>query len=802
LTALAAVSFFAMMPSLCHPRLPAVLAALGALLLAVPREAHAQRRCRVAEVIVLPNDHQVRAGSTAPYAATAYDAAGNVCDVTFTWTSSNRAVATMDLNGIATGRAPGTTTITARTGAGATARSATATLSVIAGETVSVVPQQAEANRPGFRAVPGRPTGPGFAAFDYQPDGSGPAFGLLVEPPQLLLVRGETQQLLYRTAKADGTNADRQPILFSADPGGERVISVDSIGVVTARETGRTILRAAVPNHPNITPGLVAVEVRDDSVRFARLQVSLRPGARDTVPLRVAAQNRDLNPGGLFRFSSSDTTKVKVNAFFPYIQAVAPGTATVAATSPFYPSLSLAVNVHRPVAGLQLTPAGPATIAIGGQVTIGATAIAADSSAIPEAPLAWQMPDSSVVSFDLATRVLRGRRAGTTAITVRSALGHDSFTTRTLSIRVVAGGLQISRPRLGLGIGEQAAVAVELLDDRRQSVGPATDLTWSSSDDSIAVMREGQIGALRAGHARITARAPWDSTITSDVYVVDELLVTAQRGGMWNLYMMSGSSVGIQLTRDSAVEAQAALSPDLTRIAWAAAPGPRSTNFQLFVADADGGGARQLTTDSVPVSAPAWVRPAGDRIAFQAGRPGHQQLYLIGLDGTGRRALTTGESDNTAPDVSPDGAKIVFASVRETSPGQRARSDIFEMNLDGTGERQLIANPRADDSPQYSADGRSVYFLRDEGGSPPTKRVIRMDLATRVETPLTPTGSFVRSFSVSADGGRIALTTLGANNAVVMAIYDTATQALTPVAAAAGEVLASPAYRPATPQPR
>jgi TolB protein len=196
------------------------------------------------------------------------------------------------------------------------------------------------------------------------------------------------------------------------------------------------------------------------------------------------------------------------------------------------------------------------------------------------------------------------------------------------------------------------------------------------------------------------------------------------------------------------------------------------------------------------------VRPAGDRIAFQAGRPGHQQLYLIGLDGTGRRALTTGESDNTAPDVSPDGAKIVFASVRETSPGQRARSDIFEMNLDGTGERQLIANPRADDSPQYSADGRSVYFLRDEGGSPPTKRVIRMDLATRVETPLTPTGSFVRSFSVSADGGRIALTTLGANNAVVMAIYDTATQALTPVAAAAGEVLASPAYRPATPQPR
>lgn len=802
MTALAAVSFFAVVPSLRQTPSPAVLAALGALLLAVPRDAHAQRRCRVAEVVVVPNDQQVRVGGTAPYAATAYDAAGNVCDVNFTWASSNRAVAMIDPNGIARGQAPGTTTITVRTGIGAATKSGTATLSVAAGEGETVVPQQVEAHRPGFRAVPGRPTGPGFATFDYQPDGSGPAFGLLVEPPQLLLVRGETQQLHYRTARADGTNADRQPILFNADPGGERVVNVDSIGVVTARETGRTIIRAAVPNRPNITPGLVSVEVRDDSVRFARLQVSLRPGALDTVPLRVVVQNRDLNPGGLFRFSSSDTAKVKVNAFFPYIEAVGPGTATVTATSPFYPTLTLTVSVHRPVAGLQVTPASPATLAIGGSMTVVATAIAADSSAIPEAPLDWRMPDTSVVGFDIRTKVVRGRHAGATTIAVRAPVGRDSSVTRTLEIRVVAGGLQVSRPRLGLGVGEQASVAVQLLDDRRQSAGPATDLTWSSSNDSIAVMREGQIHALRAGHARLTARAPWDSTVAADVYVVDDLVVTAQRGGMWDLYMMSGTSVGMQLTRDSALEAQAALSPDLTRIAFTAAPSPRSSNFQLFVANADGSGVRQLTTDSLPAGSAAWVRPAGDRIVFQAGRPGRQQLYVTNLDGTGRRALTTGENDNTAPDVSPDGSKIVFASVRETSPGQRARPEIFEMNLDGTGERQLTTNPRTDDSPHYAADGRSVYFLRDEGGTPPTKRVIKMDLATRAETPLTPIGSFVRSFSVNADGSKIALTTLGPNNTVLMATFDVATQALTPVSVPAGEVLASPTYRPATPQPR
>jgi hypothetical protein len=68
--------------------------------------------------------------------------------------------------------------------------------------------------------------------------------------------------------------------------------------------------------------------------------------------------------------------------------------------------------------------------------------------------------------------------------------------------------------------------------------------------------------------------------------------------------MMSGTSLTRPLTRDSAVEADAAISPDLTRIAWVAAPGARLTSFQLVVADADGEHARVLTADSVPVGRP------------------------------------------------------------------------------------------------------------------------------------------------------------------------------------------------------
>ena len=78
-------------------------------------------------VSVTPSPASVRVGATTALSAQALDAAGApIAGVTFTWTSSDPAVATVDANGLVTGRATGTATITA-TGAGA---SGTATVTV------------------------------------------------------------------------------------------------------------------------------------------------------------------------------------------------------------------------------------------------------------------------------------------------------------------------------------------------------------------------------------------------------------------------------------------------------------------------------------------------------------------------------------------------------------------------------------------------------------------------------------------------------------------------------------------------
>ncbi len=82
----------------------------------------------VARVEVTPETESVNEGGTIQFTARAFDAGNNeIPGITFTWTSTNTSVATVDQNGLATGVGAGTTTITASAGG----HSDTATLNVL-----------------------------------------------------------------------------------------------------------------------------------------------------------------------------------------------------------------------------------------------------------------------------------------------------------------------------------------------------------------------------------------------------------------------------------------------------------------------------------------------------------------------------------------------------------------------------------------------------------------------------------------------------------------------------------------------
>lgn len=792
-------------------------------LVAHPAALSAQRARAVRSVEIAPADARIQVGQQQVFLANAYDAGNNpISTAVFRFLTSDPRVATVDANGIALGVSPGRVVITARTGTGAAARSAPATLVVTAataaGAPAGAAPRSADPTPPvvapptaPVHPVPGRPTGPGYAAFDRQPEGTGPAEGLVVRPLRVTLVRGESRQLEYSAVNADGQPAARVPIVFSVLPPGEGIVSVDSIGFLRAAGTvGLATVRAVVPGNARLVPKQISVDVRADTVRFARSEQWLTVGSVDTLRVEVPAQERAINVWGEFQFSSSDPSTVRVSPLLPVVTALAPGEARILGESPYF-GIATTVRVLRPVAFLAATPAdSQVTLAMGATLPVAVRPLAADTSVVTDAPLRWTLPDTNVARFDTATRTLRAVRSGDTRLAVSAPAVRDSSVARSWAIHVVAGGISVARTRLGMGQGERAPVLVQLLDDRRSPIGPTTDIRWTSSADSVATVTGGEIRALRPGHARLTARTPWDSTLTVDVYVAGQLLATVQRAGRWDLYTFGADSAPRlwPVTSDAVVELEPAWSPDLTRIAYVAAPPERPASLDLYVADADGAEPRRLTADSATVGAPVFVRPAGDRLVFQSNRGGTLQLYSIGRDGTGRATLGTRGVPNSRPDVSPDGSKVLFVSLRQM-PGTPRNYDIWEVGIDGTGERRLTTSRSAEDSPVFAPDGRSFYYLRDDGGSPPGRRVYRQsldDATGATAQALTPPGVYVRAFTIDADGRRFVLTTServrGLGEVTHIQLFDPATGVMAPIKVGATEQISAPAFRPRTPQPR
>ena len=756
-----------------------VLVLAGAAILSAPQAALAQRasRCRAHEVSLTPPEGRVAINATTPILATTYDGAGNPCDnVTYSWSSNNPSVATVDRGGIVHGVSLGTAQITARTGVGAAAKTGRATVTV---EEADVATQGAASDSvPGFHPR-AHGAGQGMAAIDRQPDGTGPADNINVEPLQMQLIRGERQVLTYTALKADGTAATPVPIVFQVSPGGERIASVDTFGFVSALgEAGTATINLTVPNQSRIQPRIVRVEVRNDSVQFSRSELVMAPG--DTVSLSpyVPNQRRALAPQ-LFQFSSSDPTKLSVtpNAI---VTAVAAGTARITARNAFAPDFSAVVHVHRRVRAVSLTPVDrtmPADsmliIPIGGSLTLRPHALAADDNTdVPDAPITWRVQDiGGTVNPDTAHGVFRGVRSGVATVSISTLISGETQAVASARIKVVAGGLSTPRMRIGLGVGEQTTIDVALLDEQRNNAGSANPfLTWSS-DSVVRVENGNHIVALKAGHSRLQGRSGWDSTITVDVFVVPDMLAIGRQAGRQGVLALSAAGQVLGFTPDSLVEF-IAWSPDLTWLAGTVQVNPTSRNPTAFLAltNADGSHPIRLTEDSIVARYPSFVPGVanGSQIVFEWNKGGKAQIWKVGVEG-GRagapQQITNTAAANLTPAVSPDGRKIAYVSVRETSPGRPAYG-LYSANIDGSEERLVLAMPQGHrilGAPLFTRDGQHILFVRSEPQRLPTQRVFRIPVTASpgdTAAAMTPLDMVVRSFSVISDGSVLALNTL------------------------------------------
>ncbi len=149
--------------------------------------------------------------------------------------------------------------------------------------------------------------------------------------------------------------------------------------------------------------------------------------------------------------------------------------------------------------------------------------------------------------------------------------------------------------------------------------------------------------------------------------------------------------------------AAADMSPDGKWVAF-------ELNGQIWLMGADGGAARQVTSDAFRNQMPR-ISPDGREIAFFSERNGNSDIFVVSLDGKNTRQVTTDPALDAFMNWSPDGSKLVFCSERS---GNR---DIWVVPASGGTATQLTNHQTADDDPSFSPDGSLIAFDSGRSGN-------------------------------------------------------------------------------------
>lgn len=148
-------------------------------------------------------------------------------------------------------------------------------------------------------------------------------------------------------------------------------------------------------------------------------------------------------------------------------------------------------------------------------------------------------------------------------------------------------------------------------------------------------------------------------------------------------------------------DGQMQLSPDGRLITFTS---DRSGDPEIWLANSDGSGQRQLTRFHAAASAGTHWSPNGKEIVFHSRPAGNGNLYIMNVETGAYRQLTTGLTENYMPSWSHDGQWIYFGSEREGG------EQIWRMPASGGRATRLTKNEGA--IALESSDGRQIIYTK------------------------------------------------------------------------------------------
>ena len=534
-----------------------------------------------------------------------------------------------------------------------------------------------------------------------------PVASVSVSPEARTIVVGQSVTLAATARNRLGAPLDGRAISWTSNA--PLVASVSAAGRVEALSAGFAIITATSEGRSGSARVDVSV-VPVASVQVAPGAVALQPGqTRQLAAQPLGAAGQPLG-GRAVAWSSSDTTVATVDSTGG-VAAKSAGEAVIRAESEGKAgtaAVTVAASPPAPVARIILSRAS-LDMERGEAVRLTARVEDANGQVLLGRDVTWSSTDRARVhvSADGTVHALAVGGAGVTASCEGKSADADVLVF--------------------------APPAADLVYDRPAQNGGAEIFVLGFGAPSLPVK-------VNAGNvSREPSPSPDGSRIAFAVSQRD--LTTG--GWQHDLYVVDRNGMNMRwLTRMAGVEESPAWSPDGSRIAFSGTGTTSSGEPDIWVIGVDGTGLVNLTSAMGSWSSelhPAWS-PDGTRIAFATAGYGIMgPVWVMNADGSGAAQLTASGGAQAHPTWSPNGAAIAFAQLAFGGTG----SDIVIAPVAG-GAVTRLALPGDQGTPVWSPDGDHIAYTHRDVTATLQLYTMRAD----------GTGSRLRTIDAAWGGGR------------------------------------------------